>query len=198
MTNKFPKLNPVKPSKGTSVILKIGKLWNSTEGTSDEQHIEADLTFKKTEIIPVSAFTADATLFKMKNEISVVLQNAEITCQFNCNRCLKKTEISVKFTDESRSFLGPRPPRKKAHTTPEFDENENFSIDIKNLTIDLYDMIRQEIILHFPLIPLCSLSCKGLCPTCGKNKNEQKCHCKVDTEAEIQGENPFHVLKNLF
>ncbi|MFH1406770.1 MAG: DUF177 domain-containing protein [Candidatus Omnitrophota bacterium] len=35
--------------------------------------------------------------------------------------------------------------------------------------------IRQELMLNYPLKPLCKEACKGLCPVCGKNLNETKC-----------------------
>ncbi|MGD0336505.1 MAG: DUF177 domain-containing protein [Candidatus Omnitrophota bacterium] len=37
--------------------------------------------------------------------------------------------------------------------------------------------IREEIILDYPIKPLCSDSCKGLCPKCGANLNEGGCTC---------------------
>lgn len=45
------------------------------------------------------------------------------------------------------------------------------------LIIDLDEDIREEIILDYPIRPLCSLSCQGLCPQCGKNLNEGDCKC---------------------
>ncbi|MEK7085982.1 MAG: DUF177 domain-containing protein, partial [Patescibacteria group bacterium] len=60
--------------------------------------------------------------------------------------------------------------------------------------IDLGEFLRQEIILHFPLIPVCSKSCKGLCPTCGKDKNKEDCDCP---KRETEGYKPLAVLKKL-
>ena len=37
--------------------------------------------------------------------------------------------------------------------------------------------LREEIILGYPLKPLCREDCKGLCPVCGGNLNESKCGC---------------------
>ncbi|MBI3324624.1 MAG: DUF177 domain-containing protein [Candidatus Omnitrophica bacterium] len=41
--------------------------------------------------------------------------------------------------------------------------------------LDITDDIRQEIILAYPMIPVCQESCKGLCPTCGQNLNVASC-----------------------
>ena len=45
--------------------------------------------------------------------------------------------------------------------------------------LDISPDIREEIILDYPLKPLCSANCKGLCPVCGANLNKAKCkHAK--------------------
>jgi uncharacterized protein len=44
--------------------------------------------------------------------------------------------------------------------------------------IDIADDIRQEILLNLPPIILCRPDCKGICPGCGVNLNENKCQCK--------------------
>ena len=60
-----------------------------------------------------------------------------------------------------------------------FDKDIQLSylLDSGDVFIDLKPNIREEIILDYPIKPLCSLSCKGLCAKCGKNKNEGGCNC---------------------
>ena len=41
--------------------------------------------------------------------------------------------------------------------------------------IDITDDVRQEVILAYPMIPVCRDDCKGLCPVCGQNLNNQAC-----------------------
>ena len=41
--------------------------------------------------------------------------------------------------------------------------------------LDITDDIRQEIILAYPMIPVCRAQCKGLCPACGQNLNVAGC-----------------------
>jgi uncharacterized protein len=47
--------------------------------------------------------------------------------------------------------------------------------------IDVGIGIREAIILSVPIAPLCVEDCRGLCPVCGKNINEQPCKCKTET-----------------
>lgn len=43
--------------------------------------------------------------------------------------------------------------------------------------LDLGPMTRELITLELPLAPLCSEGCRGLCPYCGVDRNEESCEC---------------------
>lgn len=45
--------------------------------------------------------------------------------------------------------------------------------------IDLSDLIYEQIVLSFPIKPLCHEACKGLCPHCGTNRNIEDCGCSI-------------------
>jgi uncharacterized protein len=55
----------------------------------------------------------------------------------------------------------------------------NYALESSDVFIDLKPNIREEIILDYPIKPLCKLNCKGLCLKCGKNKNEGGCNCAL-------------------
>jgi len=55
----------------------------------------------------------------------------------------------------------------------------NCQVDKNQQEIDLAPDIREEIILDYPLQPLCKINCRGLCPRCGKNLNEGGCRCAL-------------------
>jgi len=46
----------------------------------------------------------------------------------------------------------------------------------------LDDVVREQILLTVPLKLTCREDCKGLCPHCGKNLNQEKCSCAVTWE----------------
>lgn len=50
--------------------------------------------------------------------------------------------------------------------------------------IDLYDTLREELLLALPYAPLCREDCKGLCPTCGKELNDGPCTCNPQPRAD--------------
>jgi uncharacterized protein len=45
-------------------------------------------------------------------------------------------------------------------------------------------LIRQAAILEIPLSPVCKESCRGLCPSCGKNRNEVECSCDSQSDSK--------------
>ena len=46
----------------------------------------------------------------------------------------------------------------------------------------LEDTLREQVLLALPLRTICREDCKGLCPHCGKNLNEDQCSCVDDVE----------------
>lgn len=94
----------------------------------------------------------DVSSFISKADNEVVVQ-AAIRCavQLSCARCLEPFDSTLE-TDATLSYA--------AQPT-----------DVLDITED----IRQEIILAYPMIPVCRESCKGLCPTCGQNLNLAAC-----------------------
>jgi len=62
---------------------------------------------------------------------------------------------------------------------------EGFQTDEEQLLykgdeIDLTELVLNEITAELPMKPLCTTSCKGLCPVCGTNNNQKKCGCKAE------------------
>ena len=60
------------------------------------------------------------------------------------------------------------------HGDPEDDEAYPIVDDV----LDLGPMVRDAIVLELPLAPLCREDCRGLCPSCGCDRNEETCGCE--------------------
>lgn len=43
--------------------------------------------------------------------------------------------------------------------------------------LDLGPLVREAVVLELPLAPLCREDCRGLCPYCGIDRNEERCDC---------------------
>ncbi len=46
----------------------------------------------------------------------------------------------------------------------------------------LEDVLREQVLLSLPVKITCRADCKGLCPHCGKNLNQEQCSCSVPVE----------------
>ena len=95
-------------------------------------------------------FDIDALVTLAEDELVV---NVAITCslRLSCARCLEEFTSTV---------------------TPE----AVFSYHVHpSDVVDITDDVRQEIILAYPMIPMCRPDCKGLCSTCGQNLNVTLC-----------------------
>ena len=63
--------------------------------------------------------------------------------------------------------------------------NEELSVTAAEAEISYYqgegllleDVLREQVLLAVPLKAVCREDCKGICPTCGKNRNTERCSC---------------------
>ncbi len=46
----------------------------------------------------------------------------------------------------------------------------------------LEDLLREQVLLALPLKAICREDCKGLCPHCGRNLNQEQCNCAEPLE----------------
>ena len=64
----------------------------------------------------------------------------------------------------------------------------------KATLIDVTDDLRQEILVEYPVKPLCQEGCKGICAGCGQNLNEATCSCKTQRKTQ-NGKLTFKISK---
>ncbi|MCK9185925.1 DUF177 domain-containing protein [Candidatus Gracilibacteria bacterium] len=171
------------------LIFKISHLLESPTGNSEIYSFDVPLDLEFVE--KKGNVTGKIEIMRIDEGLNVVAKDVELNLKTNCAKCLKAFSQKIKITSAERQFEL-NPPEKAE------DENDVYLINKKNLTIDVTEMLRQEIILHFPVISVCSSGCKGLCPYCGKNKNLAKCTCSEPIEADFEGNKPLKALKEFF
>ena len=66
----------------------------------------------------------------------------------------------------------------------EGEENDDILL-LDNGTIDLAELVREAFILNMDTKTLCREDCKGLCPGCGANLNEEACRCKKEIDPRL-------------
>ena len=105
-----------------------------------------------------------------------------------CGRCLEHFDMDLSGT--SNIFLS----KKKLKG----GELHGADLDVRYLEdeehFNLNEVVREEIIIRTPMKPLCDENCKGICPICGSNKNENPCSCEAE---ERRKNSPFAKLGKL-
>ncbi len=97
------------------------------------------------------------------------------TLELMCSRCLEGFPLMV---DEAFDvlFLPHTEPRGADERAVEEDDLSTayFSDNV----IDLGQLMQEQCYLAVPMKPLCSETCRGLCPECGINLNTGSCSCR--------------------
>jgi uncharacterized protein len=101
-----------------------------------------------------------------------------------CDRCLQQAAFPL-----DRSFdLFYRPMTVIAREEEvEIDEGEAEIGFYENGGMELEDILREQVILALPMQKVCSDVCQGICPVCGRNRNETRCDCKIETADDRWG-----------
>lgn len=109
----------------------------------------------------------------------LVDSNIKTTIVVDCDRCLKPVATSVDIRAIEQFVTA-------AETVVGTDEEKEFRI-YKGNTIDLRDMVEENILLSVPMKVLCSDMCKGLCSLCGTDFNVKECNCsKEDVDPRME------------
>ena len=171
----------------------------SPEGMRLDCQISAgELELNETDVQASEAFALHAELLPVEKEVIVRgVVSGRVGRQ--CVRCLKEYEATVELPFTAQ-YCARRGELRHGTKQPELGSQES-SEEIATLTegelysytgdrLDLVPMLREQIILASPMQPLCHQDCRGLCPTCGQDRNLKLCGCVED-----QLPNPFLVLK---
>ncbi len=93
-----------------------------------------------------------------------------------CGRCLQSIELPIKVSFHERFVNAVSWKEEKQHELQV--EDLNLSI-FDGETIDLDELVKEEILLALPGHVLCSDECQGLCPICGIDRNNTACDCET-------------------
>ena len=136
---------------------------------------EIDLELDDVTINGETTFTGNAV---RKGDEVIVSGNISTSVESICVRCLEKvdSQIAIDFADrfvESTEDV----PMELLLDADDLDVGY-----VYDGTIDLQEVVREQVILALPEQVFCSKNCQGLCPKCGSNRNLIDCKC---IEAEV-------------
>jgi uncharacterized protein len=138
-------------------------------------------------------FEANVTIKPQGPGIFHVTGRVNASAVLECSRCLKPFDFPV--TDAAMDFELVPEGGIKTGAEHELGRGELDMEFYRGEELDPKEFIREQLLLAIPMVPVHSPLCKGLCPTCGADRNEQRCNCKQDALPEK--ENPFAALKQI-
>lgn len=95
--------------------------------------------------------------------------------QVECDRCLTLVELPV---DSKFQLEYVTPEDYQAQQAIELTEDDLDLSIFDGEVIDVDDLVTEELMLAVPDHVLCNENCKGICVTCGADKNSADCGCE--------------------
>lgn len=138
-----------------SLIFKVGALTNMHDGSNEDFELKGFVELNEPTITQVEPITGMLRVMKLSDEFNVQLHDINIGLQMTCTKCLTVFTYEMHIEKAEIPFLF-------EHSKDIEASEDVFFANTKNWTIDVTEFLRQEIILHFPLVSVCSMHCKGI------------------------------------
>lgn len=122
------------------------------------------------DVIGVPPASPIALELRLESVVEGVLVSgtATVTVAGECGRCLEPIEQEL-VIDVQELYL-----------YPGMEPDDTDASRMEGEVLDLEPLIRDEVVLELPFMPLCQEDCAGLCPTCGANLNADPEHTHGD------------------
>ena len=113
---------------------------------------------------------------RVRNMAGALLMDARLTADLSlvCDRCTKPFDRTK--TVEYETLLA---------MELEDEENDDIVLLDKDGQLDLDELMGDVFILDLDSKNLCSEDCRGLCPGCGVDLNEEPCRCKKEVDPRL-------------
>jgi uncharacterized protein len=113
----------------------------------------------------------------------------DVKMESECDRCLARAQFPL----DAAFDLFYRPTESlSAEEEVAIDEGEAEMGFYQGTGIELEDVLREQVLLMLPMQRVCADDCKGICPVCGKNRNETSCDCR-----EKPADDRWSALRNI-
>ncbi|RUM57223.1 MAG: DUF177 domain-containing protein [Persephonella sp.] len=169
---------------------------NLKEELKHEDFIEKDYSLPVKSLDLPSEYSSDKKdldihLYIIKEKDGYVLSmDMKGELKVECSRCLEPFNMNIK--NVSNVMITTKRPTKQNQELTQDDLMVEYIDDYEKF--NLTNFVREEILIQTPIKPLCNEECKGICPICGGNKNENPCDCEKKLKRESS---PFSKLKEL-
>jgi uncharacterized protein len=144
----------------------------------DETFPAGQIDFSGEELKQVTPIRATGKAELLENTEGEVRVKGRYTVEMEstCDRCLGR----ARFALDQPFDLFYRPASDIAYEAEvEIDEGEAEIGFYEGGGMELEDLLREQILLALPMQRICNEACQGICPACGRNRNEGECSCRA-------------------
>jgi uncharacterized protein len=126
-----------------------------------------------------SVLHAEGTVTLLNHSLGEVRVEGKLTVgmKATCDRCLE----TIDYPLENRFDLLYMPAESGKGGEDEIDEGAIEVGYYEDNGLVLNDILREVVLLALPMQLVCDEACKGICPVCGRNRNQGDCGCHVET-----------------
>lgn len=155
------------------MLINVGEL----EGQS--RHLEYRFAGFDTQDEDIRCTEQPFVSFDLSRRLTEVRIVGRVVATFEaaCDRCLAPVTCACDETVDLRYV--PRSEVQTLEDERELGEKDLVYASYDGDTIDLGDVVREQIFLIVPAKLLCREDCRGLCPSCGIDLNVTQCACQV-------------------
>ena len=136
---------------GTTVEFDLTGMWQPVQFTGEEISFPQPIRFRGS-----VTYTGNESLVSVQGVLQALVERP-------CYRCLEpaRQAMAIDVTETFSRVVD--------------EEEERFLYTGETLELD--EMLQQNLLLRLPMRALCSTDCRGLCPRCGKLLNQEDCTC---------------------
>src|SRR5579859_6392346 len=163
------------------VSVNVSQLLLSGLGTVREMDFSELLPDPDDELHLRGPVTGHARLMRTTDGILVHSEHVAFV-GLECGRCLEQAEAEIDGVLDEEFLPSTDIKTGLPIEVPGFEEQPRID---DHHEINLYEVLRQNILMNLPLRPLCEAACPGLCPTCGQ---------RLDTLHRAHGDDLFEEI----
>ena len=178
------------PLSGHALVIDLAKI--SVNGLAFDTEIDQ----KQLQLPEDDALTVTAPI-RVQGRLTKVMEqvyfrgSVQGALSVQCSRCLDL--VQDMFAEDLQVVFFPIGAHGHADDVTADHSTDDLDVYVHDGNrLDLYPVVREHVVMAFPVQTLCREDCVGLCQVCGINRNEQSCACQDESE-----DPRFSILKRL-
>lgn len=157
-------------SEDKKMIIDIYKLPKEGLSVSKDFEFSSEVLVEENAVF-LEPVHAEMTIKKGGEDV-LIKGKISTRVSFVCSRCLGPFEFPIDSSFDLIYF-----PEELDEIKEQLEDEDMDKFFYSEAKLDVEEVILEQLNLAFPLKPLCSEDCQGICPVCGKVIDSGKCDC---------------------